>query len=301
MDKRHIIFVPGKNPKPPPAVHRDLLLRALLEGLSRVDQKCADEIRQNPEVFSVLAWNFTYYFTHANPEPELPWYEKLLQKTAANANDIHEARNWHVTLNWLLYSIADVFPFIIRWLPKPACATVRETQRYFNNTLNVADEIREPLKQQLRNLLADGQKVLLIGHSLGSVIAFDALWQLSHLEQRNEKLDFLTLGSPLGMNFVQHRMLGHAFEGVDKYPANIRHWTNIAAQGDITALDNDFHDDYAAMLKLGLVTSITDHQKQVYTWYRNAAGLNVHRSYGYLVNNVVAETIARWWRENSEQ
>jgi hypothetical protein len=255
---------------------------------------------QDKESFSLIAWNFTYYQAHVNIDQELPWIEKLLQKMGADADDVREAKSWGYKLNWLMYAIADILPFIIRYLPGPACATVRETQRYFSNTNNVAHQIREPLKQQIRNLLDKGDKTLLIAHSLGSVIAFDALWELSHREHYKEKIDLLTIGSPLGMNFVQQRMLGHAFEGADKYPANIRHWHNIAAQGDITALDNNLRDDFRPMLKLGLVESISDHNRHVYTWYRNAAGLNVHRSYGYLVNDVVAKTIADWWRENSE-
>ena len=301
MNNRHIIFVPGKNPKPEPEIHRDLLWRAMIEGISRIDKNCAAEIQQQEEHFSLLAWNFTYYHHYVNMESELPWIEKNLAKMGADADDVREARSWGFKLNWLMYAIADIMPFIIRYLPGPACATARETQRYFSNTLNVAREIRAPLKQQIRELLENNQKVLLIAHSLGTVIAYDALWELSHLQQFNEKIDFLTIGCPLGMHFVQHRLLGHAFDGVDKYPANIRHWINIAAKGDITALDKDLRDDFEPMLKLGLVESITDYNKHVYNWYRNADGLNVHRSYGYLANDVVAKAIVEWWRENGEQ
>lgn len=299
MDHRHIIFVPGKNPKPPPEKHRVLLWRALLNGVKRIDENCFEELQADPQCFSLIAWNFSYYHAHADNTSELPWIEQLMNKSGAEAEDVREAKNWHVRLNWLLYSIADVMPFIIRWLPGPACAMVNETRRYFNNKDNVADRVRAPLKTLLKELLADGKQVLLIGHSLGTVIAFDSLWELTHIENRRDKLDFLTLGSPLGMHFVQHRMLGHDRTGAEKYPANISRWINIAAVGDITALDNEFHDDFRPMLKLGLLDSITDYHKHVYTWYRNAAGLNVHRSYGYLVNDVVAKTIADWWKKNA--
>jgi hypothetical protein len=299
MDNRHIIFVPGKNPKPPPGIHREQLWRVLHEGLRRVDPACAEELQNNLTAFSLIAWNFSYYHVHADIERDLAWLDRLINKSAADANDIRQAKDWHVRFNWLLYSIADLMPWLIRWLPGPACATVRETRRYFNDTHQIGSRIREPLKDKLRHLLGTGQRVLLIGHSLGSVIAFDALWELSHLEQRSEKLDFLSLGSPLGMNFVQHRTLGHGLKGAAKFPANIRHWTNISAHGDITALDNDIRNDFAYMLKHGLVASMTNLHEEVYTWFRNDDGLNVHRSYGYLVNDVVAKEISKWWRENA--
>lgn len=270
----------------------------MLTGLKRIDSGCADDIERQ-QAFSLIAWNYTFYQIHANVEAELPWIEALLEKKQADRLDRKQARHWHNQLNWLLYSIADVMPFIIRWLPGPACTTVRETQRYFENTHNIAHKIRAPLKTQLRDLLAQGDKVLLIGHSMGSVIAFDALWELTHRENIHDKLDLLTIGSPLGMKFVQNRMLGHYLTGKDAYPDTIRHWTNIAARGDITALDKDVHDDYQLMLKLGLIESITDRHNNVYNWYRNDIGLNVHRSYGYLVNDVVAKTIAEWWRANA--
>jgi len=34
---KHIIFVPGKNPKPEAAQHRELLWRTLIEGVRRAD------------------------------------------------------------------------------------------------------------------------------------------------------------------------------------------------------------------------------------------------------------------------
>ena len=35
MNQRHIIFVPGKNPKPPAEQHKNVLWRILVEGVKR--------------------------------------------------------------------------------------------------------------------------------------------------------------------------------------------------------------------------------------------------------------------------
>jgi hypothetical protein len=50
------------------------------------------------------------------------------------------------------------------------------------------------------------------------------------------------------------------------------------------------------MLELGLIESITDVNGGIFNYFRDEEGLNVHRSYGYLVNPRVGEVIARWWK-----
>ena len=147
----------------------------------------------------------------------------------------------------------------------------------------------------VHRLWFDGGRVLLIGHSLGSVIAYDALWELSHLENHPGKVDlFLTLGSPLGMRFVQDRLLGFR-QRERRFPCNIRRWINVAAHGDLTALDPELRDDFLPMLGLGCTETIADRHRGVFNYFRNEHGLNEHRSYGYLVEPHVACTVAGWW------
>ena len=199
----------------------------------------------------------------------------------------------------MLYTIVDYLPFLLYFTPKDLRLTAQETTRYFENGSNIACEVRELLKQALRPLLTNNDKVLLIGHSLGSVIAYDTLWELSHLERLPGKIDmFLTIGSPLGMNYVQRRLMGNNLSGKKQYPTNIRRWVNISAVGDITALDQIFADDFAEMLSLGIIDSIEDHCDRIYNFYRNEKGLNCHRSYGYLVNPAMGKVVADWWQQS---
>jgi hypothetical protein len=296
MEQRRIIFIPGMNPKPREAQHRDMLWRVLLEGVRRAEPETARLIGAQPECFRLIAWNYLYYHRYRDAGLDLPWIDALLHNSGPNRQDINEARSWNRRLNRLAYQIGDLFPIRIRLLPKHARVTIRETRRYFNNEGNIGYHIREQLKRALRPLLDDGMPVLLIGHSLGSVIAYDTLWELSHSEQHHGNVDLLSIGSPLGMRFVQRKLLGYYYRDKMRYPTNIRRWINLSATGDITALDRCFHDDYRAMLKLGLVNSIEDHCHGIYNAYRDEDGLNCHRSYGYLVNPAVGKIIADWWR-----
>jgi AcrR family transcriptional regulator len=195
--------------------------------------------------------------------------------------------------------VGDRFPVLINLIPDPSVkAAIKETERYFHNKDEIADQIREKLKQPLREMFAADDRVLLIGHSMGSIISWDSLWELWNGEANPGKVDlFLSLGSPLAMEFVRHRILGARAGEAHRYTGNMRRWLNISSVGDLTALDQGVADDFGEMVEKGLIESIQDEYKNVYNYFRNEDGLNVHRSYGYLVNRFVGRAIANWWRE----
>lgn len=297
MNQRHIIFVPGKNPKPPADQHQSLLWRTMVEGVRRAEPQVFSELNQHVENFKLIAWNYLYYHTTKDINRDLPWIDALMNQHGPTEQDIREAKAWHRKLDWFLYSTVDHLPFLLRLLPERIRSIAEETKRYFKNRNNIACDVRELLKQELRPLLGNSDKVLLISHSMGSVIAYDALWELSHLENLPGKIDlFLTIGSPLGMNYVQRRLVGNKYTGKKKYPTNIKKWVNISSIGDVTALDRIFLDDFGEMIKQGSIKTIEDHCDGIYNFFRNEKGLNCHRSYGYLVNPAVGKVIADWWQ-----
>ena len=299
MDQRHIIFIPGKNPKPSPEQHHSLLWRTLLEGVRRAEPQLVNNLIQHINNFKLIAWNYLYYNTHKDINRDLPWIDALINQHGPSEQDIQEATATHRKLDLLLYNIIDYFPFLLKLLPGELRSTAKEIERYFQNKNNIACQIREQLKQELRPVLKNSNQVLLIGHSMGSIIAYDTLWELSHLEKLPGKVDLLTLGSPLGLNYVQHRLKGNKYSGKKKYPTNIKSWVNISAVGDVTAVDRIFADDFDEMIKLEIIESIEDHCKGIYNFFHNEEGLNCHRSYGYLVNPAVGKVIADWWQRSN--
>lgn len=300
ISRRQIIFIPGKNPKPTANEHKKLLWRTLLEGVRRAEPEIDADLSLHPESFRLVAWNYPYYHLNKDISSELEWIDALINQHGPTEQDIREADAWLRKLDRILYTIVDYLPCFLRLIHEPLRSAALETNRYFQNNNNIASEIRELLKQELRPMLANNDKVLLIGHSLGSVIAYDTLWELSHLEHLPGKIDlFLTMGSPLGMNYVQRRLTGNNQIGGERYPSNIRHWENISSVGDITALDQALADDFAPMRAMGIIESIKDHCNGIYNFYRNNEGLNCHRSYGYLVNPAAGKIIADWWKASS--
>jgi hypothetical protein len=298
MTTKHIIFVPGKNPKPQPVQHRELLWKAMIEGVRRADRTLASTLQEHFAQFQLISWNYLFYHTYKDITPDIPWIDALINKHGPTEQDIHEAKSWHKRLDRMLFTLADHLPFIIQFLPKEVKSAATEINRYFDNTDNIASDIRKLLKQTLRPLIEKNEPVLLIGHSIGSVIAYDTLWELSYQEGLHGKVDFLTIGSPLGMHYVQRRLMGMKENEEKTYPKLIRHWVNLSSEGDIIALERNFHNSFKELLKLGLVKSIEDHSHGIYNYFRSDEGLNCHRSYGYLVNPAVGNIIADWWKHN---
>lgn len=298
MSNKHIIYVPGKNPKPQPEQHRGLLWKAMLEGVRRADRGTANVLQDHYSQFQLLGWNHLFYHVYKDITPDIPWIDALINKHGPTEDDIKDAKSWHNRLGRLLFTLADHIPVLIPLLPKEVDSAATEMNRYFNNDDNVAADIRKLLKQTLRPLIEKNEPVLLICHSLGSVIAYDTLWELTHEEKLPGKIDFLTIGSPLGMHYVRRRLMGMKGNGKITYPKLIRRWINISSEGDIIALERNFHTVFEDMLKQHLATSIEDHSHGIYNYFRTDAGLNCHRSYGYLVNPAVGSTIADWWKRN---
>jgi hypothetical protein len=298
MSTKHIIYIPGKNPKPEAEQHRALLWKTLIEGVRRADPDIANILQALYKQFHLISWNHLFYKKHKDITPDIPWVDAVLNKHGPTEQDIKEVSSLHYRLDRLLFILADNMQFIIPLLPETVKNEATEMNRYFNNIDNVADEIRMLLKQKLRPILEKEEPVLIIGHSLGSVIAYDTLWELTQEGNVHGKVDFLTIGSPLGMHYVRRRLLGMKENGNRSYPELIHRWINISSEGDIIALERNLQSAFGAMLKKHMVASIEDHSHGIYNFFRNDTGLNCHRSYGYLVNPATGSIIADWWKNN---
>ena len=291
---RSIVFVPGKSLKPPPDVHREYLWRALVRGASRYDADAGDVLRSTCR-FRLAAWNFTYYRAHGSLVSDVPWIERLLESQGASERDVAEAQHWSKWLTKSLYALGDHAHWLIKWLPDPRVKEmIQDTLRYFSNVDGIADRVRNIVKSDIRGAGKGSESVCLIGHSMGSVIAYEALWELAHRDGQPADIDlFLTLGSPLGMKYVQHKLLGMRHRE-RRYAGRIKTWVNISAVGDLVSVDERVGDDFAPMVERGFAGEIVDIHRDVYTAFRNEQGLNPHRSYGYLVHPIVGEVIVKW-------
>jgi len=291
-----IIFVPGLLPKPEGQIHRTALLRCLVAGLRRVNEAVADVVSASPDGFAIVAWTYDFYGTHQDIDEDMAAIDAVVEQQAATPADLAEANAWPRRMLRWIYLLADQLPFSMEHLVGQRLAShLRDVRHYNSNKNGIADEVRRKLKRLIIDATRNRQPILLIGHSMGSIIAYDTLWELSHQSAVTANVDLLlTIGSPLGQRFMQRRFKGSDSPAEERYPTNVRRWTNIAAVGDMTSLDRRIADDFAEMLSLGLVDDIND--VEIVNYFRENGKLNTHSEYGYLVNNKTAQVIANWWR-----
>lgn len=93
------------------------------------------------------------------------------------------------------------------------------------------DWIRERIQTRVEQVVDSGTAVL-VGHSLGSVVAYEAACAHS-----GRGLSLITLGSPLGIrNIVFDHLRPRPENGRGHFPAGAAAWCNIADTGDVVAL-----------------------------------------------------------------
>lgn len=296
-----ILYVPGLLPKPEPEVHKDALRRCLLEGVRRNDPEVAAEIAVGDHSFDLVSWTYYFYSEHRDYSLDADAVNAVIAQQGPTREDRREAGSWVRNATRWIYRLGDMLPFLIPHLATEKMELhIRDLRSYTQNRNGIADHVREMLKMPLRAACESQRPVLLLTHSMGSVIAYDSLWEMTHVSKDHVRIDhWLTCGSPLGQNYLQKRIKGCRERGLARYPNNIRRWTNVSAVGELTAIDPVLRNDFAGMLELGLVESITD--IEMYNSFRLEGQLNVHAEYGYLASRELGAVVRDWWVEQTSR
>lgn len=157
-------------------------------------------------------------------------------------------------------------------------------------------DVRWSLTEPLAKAIKKGDEIMILSHSLGTLISYDVLWKFSHYAEyqhiRGKKVDLVTLGSPLGDETVKRKLKGSGEDGIYKYPHNIKHWVNIAAEDDFISYDGKISNDYKVMEKKGLLSSITD--LKIYNPSERNGKSNPHHFAGYIVNPKTIKVVGGW-------
>lgn len=294
MNRFEIVFVPGMKPKPTPREHREQLKRCLIAGVHRVDPQLAAEL-EHPDRFKLASWTHAFYGSHRDLNLDLPGIERALSHPDPTPEQRREIDSLGRRVKRWAHITGDVLPWLTRFIANDDLrVTMTEARRYLMDSDGSGTAARNTLKEILVPLLAEKTPVALMGHSLGSVIAYDALWELAHEDGDPGVVDlFITLGSPLGTRFIYRHLKGCGEAGRRRFPTNVSYWENFSSRGELTALKPELAAHFAAMVEETPLVSITDHVG-FYIAFHSEFGLNVHKSYGYLLHPVYGAAVARW-------
>ena len=161
---------------------------------------------------------------------------------------------------------------------------------------DVGNTIRGRIQEAIRSATVRRDEVALIAHCMGSVAAFDALWELTYSEKfdwyNGEKVKlWITLGSPLGDETVKSHLFGAESKN-QQFPGNIVKWVNFSAEDDYVSHDNAIRNDFQEMLKERRLSHIEDHR--IFNYAVRYGKSNPHSVAGYLIHPRVARSLNDW-------
>ena len=291
--KARIIFVPGLAAKPPPKWYRTQLLRVLLWALERDRPRAAEALAAWPDAFVLVPWTRLFYPNDRDFRLDLPGIYRMLTEQST-ADDRRAVESWSHRLDMLGRIVGDAVPLLTRFANPMIRAQLADVARYQRDDNGIGTAIKGLVRRELESAWAARERVLMIGHSLGSVICYDTLWDLGSERRAERRVDlFVTLGSPLATHLIRRGLRGARQRGEDAYPRNIARWVNLTARGDSTALYPRLAPRFREMLELGLVGSIEDYV-DLENCFRGANGVNAHEAYGYLFQRKLAEIVGEF-------
>jgi hypothetical protein len=203
------------------AFYGDLFLKGGQQGLepeqlSRPEQALAEQL--------ALEWIARAASRSADEKSRRAASQELaqLQQTAG------EEQGARATARSAINSLARIrwfAPFGMGFASRFVMRSLAQVTRYLGD-----DALRERALTRVHALLTPGTRVL-IGHSLGSVVAFEAA------QTSDCPLPLLiTIGCPLGLHTVVYERIRPQ---PPRFPAAVHHWVNVADRNDIVAAEPD--------------------------------------------------------------
>ena len=166
---------------------------------------------------------------------------------------------------------------------------LRDLEFYYDDHRQIGDRAgqlrpaRLVLMDELNNTLREleGERLMVVAHSMGSIIAYDVLRRLGRDTPAFPCADFVTIGSPLGLPHVKAKVYeecAYATVRVRTPTIITERWVNYADRRDPVAVDCHLADDYAPNDRgVHVVDDL------ILNDYISPAGKrNCHKSYGYL-------------------
>jgi len=298
-----IICIHGLRNKPEEKLLSDWWKRSIMEGLSIngcsakdfkfelvywADYLHAEPLsmgernRKSPIYIENPYLPFSGYTPHSAGLRRQRWLDKLEEKMDKILLDYPNANRF----NWIEDKI------IYRLFP--------DLYNYYYYPDKNHKSIKKVLRDRLFSILFRHRrkKIMLISHSMGSIIAYDVLAGLCSTRGIQVHV-FITIGSPLGLPFIMKKLMYEHHRELNECgqlptPETIWHgWYNFSDLEDKVAINYDLGDDYAENS-----SGVKPVDVIVQNMYINNGKRNPHSIYGYLRTREFASAVCQFLTES---
>jgi hypothetical protein len=303
-----IIGIHGLSNKPDKETLADWWEKAIREGLAH-NCKCGKAKFK----FVMVYWadllyrhclhqdkNFNFD-SHYNNEPYYKANEKNL--TRKDDNVLHWARGH---LSEMIGTGIDAFrrKTDIQWLTAELLRKkLKDLDFYWDEKrkirgrdgkLGIAkDVLQAGLIDAIRQHAGEGTELMLIAHSMGSIISYDVLRDLGRGDDPPTIPYYVTIGSPLGLPLVKSEIELERWDKKVRTPSIVtKRWVNFADPRDPVAVDFHLHDDFKAN-----DAGVRVEDDLIQNDYKIKGEANHHKSYGYLRAPEVPELICEFLKQ----
>jgi pimeloyl-ACP methyl ester carboxylesterase len=301
-----IVLIHGRAPKPPRTALKKLWLDALRWGVKRDHPQKLGAFDRATIEFAYFGDISTSFLNEGKYDATADLADRrrcLKDLKTLTRNDFSDAARYSrlpgVSGAGELYAdVAGGFLSTMRLGELIIAGVAPDIKEYWNLDSDFGSNVRWPAISPLLTAFNKRDRVMVIAHSLGSMVAFDTLWKLSYLGEYRPRYNskvidrLVTIGSPLADETVKRHLKGAQASGPRRYPVNVRRWINVAAVDDFISHDEKVADDYRKMLEYKQIESIED--ARIYNMATRDGKSNPHHSCGYLVHPVISETVAEW-------
>lgn len=237
MSNAMIIGIHGLNNKPRPDNLTEMWVQGITDGLARNQGRTSNQ----PLRFEMVFWADVLHGPERAPDREYPQWPR------PGPYPSYDDGFWDA----VRAQFSDTFDTSLdrakRWLGADPISDVvlrvmlTDLGRYYQE-----GDIRGTLRGRLQDAIVRahdaGRRIMVIGHSMGSIIAYDTLRAIGR-ERGDIAVDHLvTIGSPLGLPNVKFQIWKESDRV--RTPSIVRKWTNLAERRDIVAFDTQLAGDY---------------------------------------------------------
>ena len=278
VEQSIIIGIHGLARKPERSILTKWWEAAICEGLNyNVQQYKTKNIAPSQLNFSLVYWNDAMGENREFTKQQVQQSKDRYQPAREGGIKSHKAST--EVIKWIKARdlVGDITEIVVRFTRGKASDTVMKEKisdlyAYYHRK-NIQQELQDRLKSELEK--HENKRIMLISHSMGTIIAYDVLCQFVREKKELTIEHFITMGSPLGLPFITERIKGLRGENTLSVPDNVKKWTNFSDMSDPVCADPCLKDDYKSNKEgVGIADQIVSND-----WHHDRLK---HKSYGYL-------------------